>query len=227
MLAETSIFMRLYKLLNEAAKAVAFRYTNLGAPTYHYLIEPIELATLINEFERVKDFHGNVVEIGVARGMTTMFLCSHIRYQKLENTLEYYAIDTFNSFKKSDLEFEVENRGKSLFELERFNYNDFDAWSRNFREFPFVKPVAVDCAVFDFKKIMPIKMAFLDVDLYLPTKNTLPQLYDCLCEGGVIVVDDIQNDTVYDGAYQAYMEFCESRGITPRIIGSRCGVIYK
>jgi predicted O-methyltransferase YrrM len=72
-----------------------------------------------------------------------------------------------------------------------------------------------------------VKLAFLDVDLYLPIKKTLPKLYDALVEGGAIVVDDVLNNTTYDGAYQAYMEFCAERSIKPIVIGNRCGLIIK
>jgi hypothetical protein len=97
----------LFKSVKEAEKSFAFKYTTLGAPTYRYNIEPIQLATLINEIERLKD----------------------------------------------------------------------------------------------------IKVAFLDVDLYVPTKKTLVK--------------------VYDSAYQAYMEFCEERQITPQVIGNKFGLIFK
>jgi hypothetical protein len=56
---------------------------------------------------------------------------------------------------------------------------------------------------------------------------TLPKVFDALVDGGAILVDDVLDGSTYDGAYQAYMEFCAVRGITPRIIGNKCGVIYK
>jgi predicted O-methyltransferase YrrM len=70
-------------------------------------------------------------------------------------------------------------------------------------------------------------LALLDVDLYLPTKKALPRICGATANGGVIIVDDVKNNTAYDGAYHAYMEFCEMMRISPRIIGSKCGLIYK
>ena len=110
----------LLKPVKETLKAIAFKHLGLGAPTYPYCIEPIQLATLINEFERVKDTPGCVIEIGVARGMTSRFLAEHIKCQKLADTTPYYAIDTFESFTKADLDYEVQSRGKDLFELRGF-----------------------------------------------------------------------------------------------------------
>jgi hypothetical protein len=217
----------LTKPLKEALKAFAFRYTRLGVPTYPYCIEPIQLATLINEFERVKELKGDIVEIGVARGLTTRFMAEHIKNQNLATSLTYYAIDTFESFTASDLDYEVKNRGKNLQELRGFEYNDYDVWKKNFTSFSFVKAIKADCSDFDYASIAPLKLVFLDVDLYLPIQKTLPKLFEALVPGGAIVVDDILNNTTYDGAYQAYMEFCAKSNITPQVIGNRCGIIHK
>lgn len=215
------------KPLREAAKSFAFRHTNLGVPRYSYMAEPVQLAALVTEIERLKGVEGNIVEIGVARGMTTRFLCEHIRNQEIEDTLTYYAIDTFESFTDEDLQYEVEKRGKPLFGLRAFEYNDFDVWKRNFTDFPFVKAVKSDCSIVDYNAIAPIKVSFLDVDLYLPTKKTLPKLYDATVDGGAILVDDVKDNSIYDGAYQAYIEFCEELKVDPIFIGTKCGVIYK
>lgn len=215
------------KSVVELAKKIAFKHTRLGAPSYGYNVEPIQLATLVMELERLKNIEGNVVEIGVARGMTTRFLAQHIANQKLEKFLTYYAIDTFESFTNADLKFEVEQRGKSLLDLQGFDYNDHLIWQSNFLDFPFVKAIKSDCSSYDYSKIKPIKLTFLDVDLYLPTKKTLPKIYDATVSGGVILVDDVLNNTTYDGAYQAYMEFCEENGFPKRILGNKCGVIQK
>lgn len=215
------------KTLKEKAKTLIFRHTSLAAPTYRYNIEPIQLAYLIMEIERLKNVQGNIVEIGVARGLTTRFLAQHIKNQKLDQSLKLYAVDTFESFTQADLAFEVSNRGKSLDALDAFKYNDYDVWKNNFTEFKFVVPVQSDCSIVDYDKLGPIKVAFLDVDLYLPTQKTLPKLFSALVPGGVILVDDVLQGTDYDGAYQAYMEFCETIGQAPEVIGNKCGVIRK
>lgn len=215
------------KPLKEAAKTLVFRHTSLAVPTYRYNIEPIQLAYLIIEIERLKEVQGNIVEIGVARGLTTRFLAQHIKNQKMDQSTKLYAIDTFDSFTEADLAFEVKSRGKALEELTAFTYNDYNVWKKNFSDFKFVVPVQSDCSVVDYSKCGPIKVAFLDVDLYLPTQKTLPKLYDNLVSGGVILVDDVLHGTMYDGAYQAYTEFCKDIGQTPEIIGNKCGLIRK
>jgi Methyltransferase domain len=217
----------LNNIVREKIKSFAFKYTKLGAPKYEYCIEPIQLATLINEFENTTALTGSIVEIGVARGMTTRFMCEHIVRQGLDMATKYFAIDTFNSFLESDVDHEVNARGKNSKDLTGFGYNDFAVWKQNFTEFPFVRAMQEDCAKVDYSLIGPIRLAFLDVDLYLPTKAALPLIWEQLQVGGVIVVDDVQDKSVYDGAYQAYIEFCSAHNLTPQVIGNRCGILRK
>jgi hypothetical protein len=214
------------KILRDLAKAFIFRHTRFGAPRYPYLVEPMQLATIIYELERIRDLPGAILEIGVARGMTTRFMCEHlIRMGRTSEPL--YAIDTFESFKEDHLKFETAVRGKTRDELAAFAYNDFEIWSKNFKQFPFVMPCKADCATFDYSSIGPIKFAFLDVDLYLPTREALNRIYIELCEGGVILVDDVTTGINWDGAHQAYVEFCSKQGIQTNFLGTKCGLIRK
>jgi predicted O-methyltransferase YrrM len=219
--------LNIARVLKEKAKALVFRHTSLAAPSYRYNIEPIQLAYLILEIERLKHVQGNIVEIGVARGLTTRFLAQHIQNQKMDQALTLYAVDTFESFTEADVAFEVNSRGKSAEALDAFKYNDYEVWQKNFSDFKFVKAIKSDCSLVDYDQYGPIKVAFLDVDLYLPTQKTLPKLFKALVSGGVILVDDVLQGTDYDGAYQAYTEFCKTIGQAPEIIGNKCGIIRK
>lgn len=207
-------------------KRIAFKYLRVGAPSYRYNIDPIQLAALIWEAERLRDQIGAIVEIGVARGMTTRFIAEHL-VRTGQNDQKIYAIDTFSSFIPRDVDHEINVRGKKLRELRAFAYNDYTSWARNFAEFPCVAPIKADCATFDYSVLGPIKLAFLDVDLYLPTKAALPRIFEQLVEGGVILVDDVLDNATYDGAYQAYMEFCAEQQLRPSLVGRRCGLIRK
>ena len=218
---------RFQKASLEFIKRMSFLYTSSGNPRYEYNVEPIQLATLINEIERLKEQCGNIVEIGVARGMTTRFLAEHLIKEGLHESLQLYALDTFSSFTSIDLRYEIENRNKLMSDLRGFEYNDFGRWKSNFAAYSFVTAIQTDCSEYNYSAIAPIKITFLDVDLYLPTIKTLPKVYDATVSGGVILVDDVLEDTQYDGAYEAYMQFCEERKICPKIIGNKCGIIYK
>lgn len=211
----------------DLAKKIAFKYTNFGAPRYVYNVEPIQLAAIIYELERLKDIPGNILEIGVARGMTTRFICEHIKNSSSIVPFKFFALDTFDSFTKKDIDWEVSQRGKLKNELSGFSYNDFTKWKSNFEEFRFLEAVQADCSTFDYAVVGPIKFAFLDVDLYLPTKNALPLVYEQLVDDGIILVDDVADCNRWDGAYQAYNEFCGDMAIEPQVIGNKCGVIRK
>jgi hypothetical protein len=214
------------KPIRNLAMKLAYRYTSLGTPVYPYIVEPIQLAALVNEFERVSDIHGSILEIGVAWGMTTRFLCEHLvaTGRTGEN---FYAIDTFASFTAQDVEFEIQHRGKTRVQVSGFQYLDFEKWKKNFREFPFLTACKADCSTFDYASVAPIKLVFLDVDLYLPTLKALRRIYPLLTPGGVVLVDDVKQPCRWDGSYQAYIEFCTEIGISPQVIGSKMGVVRK
>ncbi len=215
------------KNIREFLKKVAFRYTNLGAPYYPYNIQPIQLSFLVSELDRLSNIEGNVLEIGVARGMTTFFLCRHILTQNLESSFKYIAVDTFESFTNEDINYEVRERNKKKTDLTGFEYNNFEKWKKNMKEFKFLSAVKGDCSKVEYQDFSPIKLSFIDVDLYLPTLNAIKKIYELTIKGGVIVVDDVMDNQAYDGAYSAYMDFCDSKNIEPKVIGDKCGIIYK
>ncbi|MBM3402542.1 MAG: hypothetical protein FJY21_09580 [Bacteroidetes bacterium] len=141
--------MNLKKKMYEKLKGLVFKYTRLMDPKYLYLVEPIQLAFLVNYLENNKNIDGSILEVGVDKGMTTRFLCEHI--VKSRSPIKYFVIDTFNSFTEDDINFEVENRGKpkSDGDFLNFTYNNFNVWSSKFKEFSFLMPYQSDCSKFD------------------------------------------------------------------------------
>ena len=209
--------------IKEITKKFLFRYTKLGSPTYSYNLEPLQLAEIIHSLDKVKDLEGSLCEIGVARGMTTRFICEHIK--ELKNVPKFYCIDTFDSFVKDDINYEVEHRNKKRSELSGFSYNNFESWKRNFKNFSFVKAIQEDVKNFNFERIKPIKFALLDVDLYLPTLSALKKLKKNMTKGGIIIVDDVNKNNSWDGANQAFYEFVKENSINFKLVGKKCGVI--
>ena len=207
----------------ELAKKVAFRYSNIGNPTYEYNLEPIQLAEIINAIEKVSDIEGNICEIGVARGMTTRFICEHIVNQKMN--VKYYCLDTFTGFIQDDVEFEVKQRNKNHDEINGFAYNDYRKWKSNFSKFSFVEAAKCDVKHFDLQKIKPIKFLLLDVDLNQPTKYVLDRLTTFMVRGGIVMVDDVLDNNTWDGSYKAFMEFVENNDCTYKKFGNKGGLI--
>ncbi len=58
-----------------------------------------------------------------------------------------------------------------------------------------------------------IRVALVDVDLEIPTKASLDQVYPLLMPGEYIVVDDLKNKGYGAGVKRAVETFCEDNGI--------------
>ena len=169
---------------------------------------------------------GSIVEVGAFRGLTTCFALEHMKNEKINKT--YYAIDTFEGFLSTDIDYEVYNRNKNINFLKKsFKINSEKIFNKNFLNYSNLITIKSDCSLFDFKKINPIAVCLLDVDLYSPTKNTLYKVYDNLIEGGTILVDDCIKNENFDGAFLAYKEFVNEIGVDEQYIGNKCGIIRK
>ena len=203
--------------IKEFVKKLAFRYTKLGDPKYPYNLEPVQLAEIIHGINKAAAGNKivNIYEVGVARGMTTRFICEHI----VSNNFfcNFFCIDTFSGFTENDVEYEVNNRGKS--------YNDFDIFQKNFKEYSFLKPLKIDAAKFDFSKTGKVDFLFLDVDLYKPTRTVLENIKPFLGKNSVVIVDDVLENQWCDGAYDAFMDFVGKNNFKYRIAGNKCGII--
>ena len=70
-------------------KRIAFIYLKIGGPKYDFNVEPILLATIINELERLKTVKGNILEIGVDTGQTFIPLASNL--SRSHNNLNFMA----------------------------------------------------------------------------------------------------------------------------------------
>ena len=215
-----------FKILKEYIKKLVFRHTKLGVPRYSYNVEPEQLAEIISGIVSLSKNREklNLLEIGVARGMTTRFIAEHIVRNKL--AANFYCLDTFSSFTKSDLDHEIQQRGKDPSELNGFAYNDFQIWKRNFSEFEFIKAIKCDVGQFDFSNVVGgIDLVFLDVDLYLPTLKALRNMKNFLNDGAIVLVDDVADNNRWDGAFEAFFEFVSETGLDYQLVGNKCGKI--
>ena len=46
-----------------------------------------------------------------------------------------------------------------------------------------------------------------------------------MAKGGIVMVDDVKNKDIWDGSYQAFMEFVNQNDFEFQIIGSKSGII--
>jgi hypothetical protein len=216
--------------LTERLKRWAYRsefLATLSAPQYRYCLEVSELCAIADAIAATKGHQGRVVEMGVARGMTTVFLNTHL--DAMGDSRTYLAIDTFAGFTAEDIDFEVTHRGKNRRAYGGFAYNDEKVFRRNMARLGFdrVEVLKLDVNFLKQEDLGTVSVAILDVDLYRPTLRALEVTYEVLEVGGYIFVDDVSEGTAYDGAGQAYLEFTERMGLRRTQIGGKCGMIHK
>ncbi len=185
-------------------------------------MSPSTLATLVETIDDLADKEGCILEIGTARGMTTHFLATHMK--TMGRVSPYFAIDTFSGFARDDIQYEITVRDKTWWHMNVF-WNSYNRLRKDMKKFEFVTVLKDDANTVDLDAFGPIKMVFLDVDLYQPVKTILPRLYERVVPGGCILVDDMQKDDVFDGGGYAFREFCDERGLTPEFKSNNLGVI--
>jgi hypothetical protein len=200
-------------------------------PRYVYNFDAAQLVYLCQALEQTRNIPGAVVEIGVAGGETTLFLNNYLDARNI--TKEYLAVDTFDGFMNSDIELEVSARGKRASDyrgVDGFHVNKrswYDA-TMQMNGVTRVRSIPADVNELDLSSLGAIAFCLLDVDLYRPTKNALPQVYQALAAGGLIIVDDCSpDDPRWDGALQAYSEFMHELGRPGEIVHRKLGVVSK
>jgi len=197
---------------------------------YSFLFEPPQLAYLGSCIYETKDVEGSIIEIGCAEGMTTVFLKKYMNFYDIHK--EYVCIDTFSGFTKTDINYEAQKRKKDkdalkiMFSVNRKSWVDRTLRMNGIND---VKTYVGDINMLDLKDINVDKISFalVDLDLYLPVLSALEKFYPLLEEGGMIIVDDCTPHEYFDGANQAYKEFCAKYSIPENIVQERLGIIRK
>ena len=200
---------------------------NLMLPEYRYWVDPGTLSAMVELIASTRDSGAAVVEVGVGRGFTSVFLLEHLRTSGDPRSLT--LVDTFTGFTQGSIGYEIGKRGKRVSDLTDYSYG-----SREVFEFGIsrlgcsaYRIVADDCTKVDWKAIGPIGALLLDVDLYQPTRETLEIVWPLVIPGGGIVVDDCIEPHWADGALQAYREFIEARDLPFHRVGGRGGLLKK
>lgn len=197
-------------------------------PQYSYNFTPPQLCFLCQCIEDTKHIAGGFAEIGCANGSTTVFLNKYMDAQNIQKT--YYAIDTFVGFVAEDVAFEVSNRGKTKDLFTGFQANKkkwFDGTMQE-NDITRVRSIEKDVNKYDLRTLGPLSFVLVDVDLYRPVKKSLPELYEVLSPGGIIVVDDCDSSNIrWDGSDHAYKEFMKEINHSTQIIHGKLGIVRK
>jgi O-methyltransferase len=197
-------------------------------PRYGFNFTPPQLCYLCRCLEETRRCEGSIAEIGCSIGSTTVFLNKYMDATGLEKT--YFALDTFSGFVAADIEHEVAVRGKAADMFTGFRVNKkkwFDA-TMNSNYISRVKSIETDVNMYDLSLLGQLAFALIDIDLYRPIRKVLPQMYNQLSPGGVIIVDDCDLQiSRFDGAGHAYKEFAALIGQPVRIVHRKLGVLKK
>ena len=196
---------------------------------YPYMFTPQQLHFLTLCLVETRDVPGCVVEAGCAYGATTAFLNNFMASEQPPIRREYFAIDTFSGFLDEHSSFEISKRGKTRDLAVHFKDNSKNWFNctMHVERLGNVRSISEDIVKFDFCSIDKIAFCLLDIDLYIPIKAVLPRIYDRLAAGGILVVDDCASGGFWDGALQAYQEYCVENNLTAEIHCGKLGVIRK
>ncbi len=209
---------------NFAAPAVFSRQPFVRYP---YMYRPSEIMELTKQLLSV-EVPGVAVEVGCNQGWTTCFLVEALAERGVQR--EYVCIDTFTGFTPSDVAVEYNSRGKAAGTYDgNFVIND-RRWleaSMNRSGYSNVSVHEADATTFDYGGLGKIAFALIDLDLYRPVKESLTRIIPHMAKGGTIVIDDCDSakDSPWDGARQAFLEFCNQRNVKPEIACRKLGII--
>ena len=219
-----------YPRLSTRVKYLAYRLPaiqNLMFPQYRYWVDPGELASMVSLIDATRGTGGAVVEIGVGRGDTSVFLLEHMRSTGDPRSL--VLVDTFEGFTPQSLEHEVEHRGKLRAEISDYSYTSPKVFDRGLARLGYTnyRIVQGDCSRVDWEEVGPIGAVLLDVDLYLPTLATLDAIWPLVVPGGGIVIDDCLEPSWCDGALDAYQEFIARHNLPFTRVGGKGALLRK
>ena len=174
-------------------------------------LDPLERFYILwSALKQAKDLPGNFVQCGVYKGEQAFFMAD-------QSDKDIYLFDSFEGatdFEDSDNEFYKESPFKCSVEdclktLAKFN---------NVKLYVGKVPM-------HFDKVDSISLLHLDLDLYLPTKISLEQLWDKIVDNGILMVDT--HDNVSTGVTKAITEFAESIGKEIQMLPAGVAVITK
>lgn len=197
-------------------------------PRYSYNFSPSQLCFLCQCLTITKEVPGDVIEVGCDKGRTTLFLNKYMDEHSIVK--RYFAIDTFSGFTKNDIQHEISKRDKEKSMYRHFRLNSqkwFDGTMKQ-NKVTRVKSIKVNVNDVDLGALGPFSFVLLDVDLYLPMQKALPELYEALAVGGIMILDDCDPSiSAWDGSYQAFKEFTKEYNLKADIRFSKLGIIEK
>lgn len=159
---------------------------------------------------------GDFVECGVWKGGNILGICSYLSSMGIENR-SVWLYDTFSGMTEPKEE-DIDYTGTRNYPLCDVNIESVKSVvdKSNYSKESMKYIVGDVCETLSDLTNIPQKIALLrlDTDWYDSTKKELDVLYDCVVQGGVIIIDDYGH---WQGCKKAVDEFFDTRKITPNI----------
>jgi O-methyltransferase len=165
---------------------------------------------LWSALKQAKDLPGNFVQCGVYKGEQAYFMAKetdrivHL-FDSFEGATEFDEFDN-DFYKAMPFKCAVEDCEKTLAGFTNVSIN-------------------VGRVPANFDKVGPISLLHIDLDLHLPTKISLENLWSKIVDNGIVMVDT--HDDVATGVTKAITEFAESVGRELQVLPAGVIVITK
>jgi len=159
---------------------------------------------------------GDVVEIGCYLGATAALSARLLK--EIGSQRQYIVIDTFGGFVEEQFESELKLGGAAALKHEfSGNTPELARWVMDKHGGADVKMVVGDVTTLPDSEIPSrISACLIDIDLAEPIFNALSRIYPRLVSGGVIIVDDCDDETLYK-ARIGYDRFIKEQGLSSEI----------
>jgi hypothetical protein len=171
-----------------------------------------------------RDVEGAVLEVGCFRGATTEVACRAMRREGVRKP--YVCLDTFEGFVEDQFASDLEHGTPEGFRS-GFAENPHAMFDRTMRHLGLeVESIRADiCAIAPERLPSPVAVCLMDVDLAVPIREGLEKVRPRLAPGGVILVDDCDQDTDWKGARVGYRQFVRAHDLPERYTLSGLGIV--
>lgn len=171
-------------------------------------LSPSSLYTWLDILVKTHQLEGDVVEIGCYLGGTATMGARLLK--TMRSPRNYFVIDTFGGFVENQFESELKIGGARQLQREfSSNTPSLARWVMNRHGGRDVKMLQGDIAKLPDHQIPSnITACLLDVDLAEAIYSGLSRIYPRLVAGGMIAVDDCDDDTLYKAriGYERFMK---------------------
>lgn len=169
---------------------------------------------------------GALLEVGCFRGATTVAACRAMRRAGAQK--RYVCVDTFAGFVADQFESDVDHGTPEAFRS-GFAENPREMFDRTMRHLGLgVESIEADICELNPAGLPPrVAVCLIDVDLAVPVRDGLGKVYPRLARGGVMLVDDCDEDTEWRGARAGYQEFVSAHGLPERYTPAGLGIVER